>query len=132
MAKGKTIILASQSQRDYAKRLIDDAPAFAVFNVREASRSKEQSDKMWAMCTDVSRQKPQGREMIPENWKLAFMHMLGHEMQFEQSLDGKGFFPIGYSSRALSVTQMSDLIECIYKYGAEHGIVWGDERKEAS
>lgn len=126
----QTVILAGLSQRAFAKQLIDRAPANAVVSVREATRSTEQNDKMWAMLSDVSRAKPEGRRWTPETWKCAFMHSLGHQVQFCEGLDNSGPFPLGFRSSRLSVRQMADLITVIQEYGDRHGVHWTDPKLE--
>jgi len=122
---GQTVYLWKQSQRDYAKSLIDAAPSSSVCIVRERTRSQESNDKMWAMLTDISRQRPQGIKKTPDQWKCLMMHACGWAVQFETGLNGEPF-PVGYRSSRLSVGQMSDLIEFMYQYGAEQGIVWSE------
>lgn len=126
---GQTIILVGDRQRDFARRLINRAPKDAVVNIREARRTDEQNAKLWAMLSDVSRAKPQGRVYPPEIWKCLFMAMAGHQCQFEPSLDGAGVVPIGFKSSRLTKAEFSDLIECIAAFGAEHGVVWSDEQR---
>ena len=130
MSSGQTIILVGDLHRQTAKRLIDRAPPGAVVNVREATRTGEQNDKMWAMLSDVSRAKPLGRMHPPETWKALFMHALGHAVRFEEGLNGEPF-PVGFRSSRLTKRQMVDLIEFITAYGAEHGVTWTDERQAA-
>ena len=122
---GQTVILASVSQRGLAHKLIDSAPVGAVVNVREATRNREQNARMWAMLSDVSRAKPDGRTHTPEVWKALFMHALGHETRFEMGLSGEPF-PIGFRSSRLTVRQMADLITFIAEYGDRHGIQWSE------
>lgn len=122
---GQTIRLVGETQRRYAHDLIERAPAGAVLNIREATRSTDQNRKMWAMISDISRAKPEGRTHTAEVWKCLFMAACGHAVQFEVGLDGKPF-PIGFSSSRLNKAQMSDLIESIYEYGARHGVKWSE------
>jgi len=122
---GQTMIL-TQSNRWRAHQLIDKAPERYVMEVREPRRSDDQNAKMWAMISDVSRAKPEGRRHTPDDWKAIFMHACGHEVQFEQGIDGRPF-PTGFRSSRLSKQQMSDLIECIYEYGSRHGVQWSVE-----
>lgn len=121
----QVVHLRGEYQRNLAKSLIDKAPDNAVVKISPERRSDDQNAKMWAMLSDVSRAKPEGRRHIPEIWKCIFMAACGHEVAFEQGLDGKPF-PIGFHSSKLTKAQMSDLIEMIYSYGAQHGVQWSD------
>jgi hypothetical protein len=122
---GQTVQILGDHSRQVAHRLVSAAPFGCVVNVRPASRSGEQNDKMWAMISDVSRAQPEGRKHTAEVWKALFMHACGHAVQFEHGLDGQPF-PIGFRSSRLTKSQMSDLIECIYEYGAKQGVVWSE------
>jgi hypothetical protein len=123
---GQTVILRSPSQRALAHKFIEQAPDGAVVNVREATRNASQNARMWAMLSDVSRAKPEGRKWVPETWKAAFMHSLGHQMRFAEALDGTGPFPLGYRTSRLTVKQMADLITVIAEYGDRHGVQWSE------
>jgi hypothetical protein len=123
---GQTVILSNRAVRQRAHALIDAAPEGAVVNIRAATRTSEQNDKMWALLSDVSRAKPEGRVLPPEIWKCIFMASVGHQCRFEPSLDGKGVVPIGFKSSRLNKAEFSDLIECILAYGAEHDVAWSD------
>ena len=120
-----TVILASEAQRVRARALVDRAPLGYVVTVAEPRRSVEQNAKMHAMLTDVSVARPEGRRHIPDVWKAIFMQACGHEQQFEAGLDGRPF-PMGFRSSRLSKAEMSDMIERIYAYGAEHGVAWSE------
>ena len=122
---GQTIVLTSPAKRDGAKRLIELAPHGAIVNVRKASRTVEQNARMWALLSEISRAKPEGRELTPEVWKSLFMHALGHTQRFEMALDGHGVVPVGFRSSRLTKDEMSDLMEMISEYGARHN-VWKD------
>jgi hypothetical protein len=123
---GHTVIIGSQPSRDRAKSLVDRAPPGYVMTIREQRRTNEQSDKMWAMLTDISRAKPLGRRHTPEEWKALAMNACGWECQFLEGLDGRPF-PAGFRSSRLTKSQMSTLIEWLYAFGAEHGVQWSDE-----
>ena len=121
----QTIIVRSQSQRDFAKAMIDRAPEGAVVTIKEATRSLDQNARLWAMISDVSRAKPEGRMHTPEVWKCLFMNSCGHAVQFELGLDGKPF-PVGFRSSRLTKGEMSDLMEFVTEYGTRHGVRWTD------
>jgi hypothetical protein len=121
--------LTGLRQRAYAHQLIDAAPDYSTVQIIGGDRTADQNAKMWAMLTDVSLARPEGRKWTPETWKSAFMHSLGHQVQFAEGLDGAGPFPLGFRSSKLSKAQMSDLIELIYEYGARNGIQWSEKEE---
>lgn len=131
MANGQTVILRGIHARRDAHRLVTRAPEGAVLNIREASRTGEQNDKMWAMLSDIARAKPQGRVLTTDVWKALFMASCGHQVRFEPTLDGQGVVPLFRSSR-LTKAEFSDLIEAIYAYGAEHGVLWSKPMEKAA
>jgi hypothetical protein len=122
----QTVILRGPAQRDLARDLIHRAPDNAVVTVKEATRNNDQNSRMWAMLSDVSRAKPEGRMWPPETWKAAFMHSLGHQVKFADGLEGSGPFPVGFRTSRLSVRQMADLITVIAEYGDRHGVQWSE------
>lgn len=120
------VTLCGETQRAYATRLIASAPANAVVTVKNAARTTDQNAKMWAMLTDISLAACEGRTWTPDVWKAGFMSALNHEVLWQPGLDGRMPFPSGFKTSRLSKSQMSDLIELIYQYGAEHGVTWSE------
>ena len=121
----QTIILCGPSQRALAKKLIDCAGERYIVKISEPRRSLDANSKMWAMLSDISRAKPDGRKHPPETWKSLFMHSLGYETRFEMGLNGEPF-PVGFRSSRLTVRQMADLITFIAEYGDRHGVQWSE------
>lgn len=129
---GQTIILNSDYRRMQAHQLIDKAPHAAVLNIREANRSTDQNSLMWALLSEISRAKPEGRMLTPDVWKSLFLHSLDHAQRFEMALDGKGMVPVGFRSSRLTKAQFSDLIEIIHEYAARQGVTLSDEISTAA
>lgn len=125
----QTVILRGVAQRGLAHKLIDAAPVDAVVTVKEATRNLDQNARMWAMLSDISRAKPDGRKHTPETWKALFMHALGYETRFEMGLNGEPF-PVGLRTSRLTVRQMADLITFIAEYGDRHGVHWSEPERE--
>lgn len=122
----QTIILRGLDQRATACALVNIAPPDSVVKISAPVRSTDQNAKLWAMLSDISRAKPEGRAWVPEVWKAAFMHALGHEMRFEQSLDGQSFFPLGFRTSRLNKSQFADLITTCQEYGDRHNVQWSE------
>lgn len=125
----KTFVLLSQLIRSNAARAIEQAGDGYVVTIAEPTRSNAQNSKLWAMLSDVANSKPEGRQWVPETWKAAFMHSLGHQVRFCEGLDGSGPFPMGFRTSQLSVRQMADLITCVAEYGDRHGVEWTEAER---
>jgi hypothetical protein len=130
MSAGQTIRLTNASNRSRAALLCHQAPIGAGLNIRPPSRTGEQNSKFWAMLSDVSRAKPEGRELTPDVWKALFLHSLDHAQRFEMALDGKGMVPVGFRSSRLTKEQMGDLLTVIEEYAARHGIEFSDGSRD--
>ena len=115
--------------RTNAIAAIRAVPFGYILSIAEPKRSVAQNAKLWAMLSDVSKSKPDGRQWVPETWKVAFMHSLGHQVLFCEGLDGSGPFPMGFKTSGLSVAQMADLITCVQEYGDRHGVEWKDSER---
>jgi hypothetical protein len=124
-------ILSTDHARRRAIELIVEAPDGWVQVLREPKRTVDQNDKMWAMLTDISRAEPMGRKHTPDDWKAILMNACGWECQFIEGLDGRPF-PQGFKSSQLTRRQMADLITYMLAFGAEHGVVWSDDKEEAA
>jgi DNA primase len=96
----QTVILRGGRQRLLARQLIEQAPDDAVVTIRPARRSLDQNARFWAVLSDISRAKPEGRCHTPEVWKNLMMHACGHAVQFEMGLNGRRC-RICWSSRPL-------------------------------
>lgn len=122
-------VLISDRVRANAEHAIASAPDGYIVTIAEPKRNTAQNARMWAMLADVANARPEGRQWTPEVWKCAFLHSLGHQVRFAEGLDGSGPFPMGFSSSALNVKQMADLITVISEYGDRHGVQWKEVEK---
>ena len=82
---------------------------------------------MWAMLTDVATQlRWHGQMLRTDDWKLVFLEALKRELRIVPNIDGTGFVNLGQSSSDLSKEEMSNLIELIFAFGANHGVIFND------
>jgi hypothetical protein len=127
-----TIIISSPTDRQRAATWCSKAPAGTRVEFKAKKRTIPQNDRMWAMLTDVARQLPwHGVRLSPEDWKLIFLDALKRELRMVPNLEGTGFVALGRSSSDLSKDEMSQLIELIHAFGAEHGIQFADDAEAA-
>lgn len=127
-----TFTLRSSTVRVSAINTIMAAPDGTRVEVKAAKRSTEQNAKMWAMLTEVALQLPwHGKKLRPDDWKIMFLDALKREVRAVPNIDGDGFVNLGRSSSDLSKNEMSEMIELIFKFGAEHGVKFADDREAA-
>jgi hypothetical protein len=117
------ILLVSETQRAFARGLIDKAPPYSRLEIKGPRRTLEQNDMMWGLLTNLSNQLVwHGQKLSPEDWKLVMLDGLKRERRLVPNIDGDGFVDLGRSSRDLSKEEMSQLIELIYAFGAQHDV----------
>jgi hypothetical protein len=127
------LILANPSVRARAKHWVDIAPEGTRVTFQQPRRSVDQNSKLWAALTDISVQLPwHGVKLTPDDYKLLFMDALKREMRICPNIDGTGFVNLGRSSSDLSKSEFSDLIEIIYAFGAQHGVVFHERELESA
>lgn len=90
--------------------------------------------KMWAMLADISAQVPwpvngQMQKLDAEDWKSLITAAAKQESRVAMGLNG-GAVMLGVSTRKMTIQQMSDVIEQLYAFGAEKGVVWSDRSQQ--
>lgn len=127
MARALAIIY-DEKDRQRVIDWIKLAPIETRVEIKGPKRTLSQNDRMWAMLTDIVVQKKtiNGQTFKADEWKAIFMEALGREQPALPTLDGRSFFSIGHSSSSLEKSEMSDLIEFMFAWGAENDVVWSD------
>lgn len=126
-----TVVCRSDADRLRASSWALKAPYGTRIEFKASKRSLPQNDRMWAMLTDVARQLPwHGLKLTPDDWKLVFLDALKREVRMVPNIDGNGFVNLGRSSSDLSKNEMSDLMEIIAAFGAQHGVEFGGDEQE--
>ena len=124
------ITLRGSADRSRATAWVSKAPVGTRVEFKQAKRSLPQNDRMWAMLTDIARQLLwHGQRLTPDDWKLIFLDGLKGEIRTVPNLDGNGLVSLRRSSD-LSKAEMSDLIDLIGAFGAEHGVEFGDHQEQ--
>lgn len=125
--------LRSAADRARALRTISAAPNGTRVEVKAAKRSLPQNDRFWAMLTDIAQQLPwHGMKLRPDDWKLLFLDALKRERRMVPNIDGNGFVDLGRSSSDLTKSEMSDLMEIMAMFGAQHGVKFADDAEAAA
>jgi hypothetical protein len=122
------LILSNDIVRSKAMERLRAAPAGSRVEFKSPKRTLPQNARMWAMLTDVAAQVQwHGLKLTADDWKLIFLGGLKAEMRIVPNLDGTGFVNLGRSSSDMGKAEMSDLIELIAAFGANHGVEFHDD-----
>lgn len=96
-----------------------------VVEIKPLTRTIDQNSKLWACLADVSKQVVwHGRKLSSEEWKHVFTASL-KKQEVVVGIDG-GFVVLGQSTSNMSKNELADLIMLIYAFGAEHGVMFGE------
>lgn len=127
----RLFVLSHDLARQRAIEAVKDAPAGYAVTLAEPTRTSDQNARLWASLTEVSRQVEwYGKRLTPESWKHVFSAAL-KKQEVVPSLDGTGFVVLGTSTSRMSKRELSDLLELVYSFGAERGVVFADEMEAA-
>lgn len=124
----RTFILAHAEARKRAMESVQNAPDGYAVTISEPTRTLEQNSRLWASLTDVSQQVEwYGKKLAPEDWKHVFTASL-RKLEVVPNLDGTGFVALGLSTSKMSKREISELLELIYAFGSERGVIFGDNQ----
>ena len=125
--KSKFFITSRKSLEDCFRDL--NALGFEKSYVVEAkalTRTLEQNKRLWAMLSDISEQVNwHGHKLSPEDFKHMFSASL-KQQRVVPNIDGTGFVVLGQSTSKMTVKEMSEMIELMHAFGANHNVQFKD------
>lgn len=125
------ITIRGNADRLRITRWAEQAPFGTRVEFKKVKRTLPQNDRMWAMLTDIATQLPwHGQKLRPDDWKIIFLDALDREVRAVPNIDGTGMVNLGRSSSDLSKEEMSNLIDLMAAFGAEHGVEFHDNESE--
>jgi len=104
------------------------APADTVVTFSEPKRSGEANAAFHALCGEIAQAHLwHGLKLDTEAWKRIFVEAWSRtegkpQGRLVPSLDGRGIVALGIQTRSLSKADMSDLIEFVSAWAAEHEV----------
>ena len=115
--------LTGEVAKKAACREILAAPEGYVVTLAEPTRTLDQNSLLWPLLTEVSKQVDwYGNKLTADEWKDVFSAAL-KKQKVVPGLDG-GFVVCGQSTSRMSKREFSDLVELIYAFGADRGVVF--------
>ena len=125
-----TLILDNEEVKRRAWLWVKNAPLGTRLEFKTSKRSIPQNARLHAMIGEIAvAVQWHGLKLSVDDWKLIFMDGLKRELRLVPNLDGTGFVNLGRSTSKLTKEECTDLIELVFKFGAEHGVTFQDDRK---
>lgn len=119
--------LSSLGQRQLAIQAVSQAPNDHVVIVKQRTRSIDQNAMLWRLLTELSKAIPwqvngEFEMLSADEWKDIVTASLSQEKRIARGING-GFVMLGKSTSVMTVSQMTELIDFIYSFAAEQGVV---------
>jgi hypothetical protein len=119
-------ILYNRQCRDKAIEAVRLAGDEYIVTITEPKRSMVQNALMWVLLGELANQVEwHGQKLTAENWKDMCTAALRRQ-QVVPGIDG-GFVVLGTSTRKMTKVEMSELIDFVYAFGAQHGVEFGEQ-----
>lgn len=126
----RPLFITGEVARKAICRHVLAAPDGYVVTIKEPTRNLEQNAKMWAMLGDLETQCDwHGNKLYAEEWKDLLSAGLV-QSKAVPNLTGNGFVILGQRTSNLTKSQFAALVELIYAFGAERGVVWSETQVE--
>lgn len=121
-----TLLLSGARDRAKAILWVNKAPPGTSVTFKRNKRSVDQNAKMWAMLTEVAEQVTwYGQKLSAEDYKDMLTASL-RKARVVPGIDPGSFVVLGLHTSDMTKDEMSNLIELISAFGAEHGVVFSD------
>lgn len=122
--------LVHDTARKLAAAQCQLAPDGWIVEIKPATRTLDQNALLWPLLTELSNQVEwYGHKLTKDEWKSVMTAGLKRD-KIVPGIDG-GFVVLGMSTSKMDKKTFSDLIELIYAFGAQHGVVFHDDRMAA-
>lgn len=131
VAEPKTYRLVHRTARAMAVAHVQSAEDGWTVTLRPPRRTDAASDKMHAMCSDLSKQVLWcGARLSTEDWKRVATAMLKKDRFIRDVNDdgqpGNGLIVIGAATCDMSGKQISEVIAWLDWFGAKNAVVWSE------
>jgi hypothetical protein len=116
-------VLSHDAARANAIEAIKTAPQGYCVSIKAPTRSLEQNALMWSVLNDIARQVEwYGEKLTSEDWKTMLTASV-KKQKTRPGIDG-GFVVMGTSTSKMTISEMTELIELAYAFGADKGVKW--------
>lgn len=127
----KIFTMAHATARQLAADFCFVAPEGWVVTFSEPTRTLDQNAMLWPLLEAIAKQIPwHGVSLTAEEYKDLLSAGLV-KSKVVPNIDGNGFVILGQRTSKMNKKDFADLLELVLAFGAEHGVVWSEERMAA-
>ena len=124
----RTFVLVHDVARQRAAQFVREAPHGYCVTISEPTRSLEQNSILWPLLGALAAQVEwHGMRLSSHDWKDLLTASLTKQRS-APAIDGGGFVVFGHRTSQYSKSTMSDLIELIHAFGAQHNVNFGNNQ----
>jgi hypothetical protein len=114
--------IKSDADRSQITTWTRNVPVGTTVEFRAPRRSTDQNALMWSLLGQVSKQVDwYGTKLSSEDWKDVLTASLRHA-RVVPGIDPGTFVPLGMRTSQMTKEEISNLIELVYAFGAEHDV----------
>jgi hypothetical protein len=114
--------IKSEAERRQITTWARNVPVGTTVEFRAPRRSNDQNALMWSLLGQISKQVDwYGTKLSSEDWKDVLTASLRHARDVP-GIDPGTFVPLGMRTSQMTKDEISNLIELVYAFGAEHGV----------
>lgn len=126
------LVIHGDRDRQRAASWAQKAPTGTRIDFKAAKRTLPQNDLMWSLLTEVASQVVwYGQKLSATDWKDVFTASL-RKARVVPGIDPGSFVLLGLHTSDMTKDELSNLIELIHAFGAEHGVVFQDQVPHAA
>lgn len=127
-----TVIIHSKADRDKIATWARNVEFGTVVEFRQSRRTLDQNSLLWAILGEVAQQVEwYGQKLSSDDWKDMFTASL-RRARVVPGIDAGTFVPLGMRTSDMTKQEFGELIELIYAFGAERGVIFADHQNSAA
>lgn len=127
----RLLVIRTPADRAQIGRWAANVPVGTTVEFKAARRSLDQNALLWSRLGEISRQVVwYGAKLSAEDWKDVLTASL-RKARVVPGIDPGTYVPLGMRTSDMTVAEMSDLLELIAAFGANHGVVFHDTEERA-
>lgn len=128
----QVVIIRNAADRARVARWAANVSEGTTVEFKAARRSLDQNALLWASLSEISRQVVwYGAKLSADDWKDVLTASL-RKARVVPGIDPGTYVPLGMRTSDMTKPEMAELIELIMAFGAERGVVFGDQQERAA